>query len=161
MKMRIGHSRDIHQLKEGYPLILGGVNIKHTKGLKGHSDGDALVHVIIEAIIGALGKGDIGKFFPDTDPKLKGISSLIMLNKMRDLLNQEGYEIVNIDTLIMAENPHLASFLPLMKKRIATCLLIDEDKINIKATRGEKLGFVGQEEGIEADCVLLLQEKES
>lgn len=156
--MRIGQSIDIHQLVEGRPLILGGVEIEHEKGLLGHSDADVLVHAIMESIIGALGLGDLGKHFPDTDPKYKGISSMLLLEKTAELMEKQHYHIGNIDATILAERPKMASHIPQMKKNIAFCLKTEESRINIKATRGEKMGFVGHEEGMVAMAVCLLEE---
>lgn len=157
--MRIGQSIDIHQLVEGRPLILGGVEIPYEKGLKGHSDADVLLHAIIESIIGALGLGDIGKHFPDTDPKYKGISSMILLEKAYELMIHEGYEIGNIDSLVLCEEPKMAPHIPMMRQNIAHVLKCDISQINVKATRGERLGFVGRKEGIVAQCVVLLNKK--
>lgn len=154
--MRIGQSTDIHQLVEGRKLILGGVEIPHTKGLLGHSDADALLHAVTEAIIGAIGLGDIGKHFPDTDPKYKGISSMELLNHTYDLMVQFGYEIGNVDSLILIERPKMANYIDQMKENIATCLHCQFSQINVKATRGEGLGFVGREEGVMAQAVVLL-----
>lgn len=156
--MRIGQSIDIHQLVEGRPLILGGVEIQHEKGLLGHSDADVLVHAIMESIIGALGLGDLGKHFPDTDPQYKGISSMILLEKTAQLMQKHHYRVGNIDATILAERPKMAGHIPQMKKNIAACLNTEEDRINIKATRGEKMGFIGHEEGMVAMSVCLLEE---
>lgn len=155
--MRIGQSIDIHQLVEGRKLILGGVEIPYEKGLKGHSDADVLLHAIIESIIGALGEGDIGKHFPDTDNQYKGISSLILLEKTYHLMNEKGYKIGNVDAIIMTEQPKMAPHIPLMRENIAKALHCDISQINIKATRGEKLGFVGRGEGIVSQAVCLIE----
>lgn len=154
--IRIGQSMDIHQLEEGRDLILGGVNIPHTKGLVGHSDADALTHAIAEAILGALGLGDLGKYFPDTDPQYKGISSLKLLEKVQEKMKLLGYQIGNIDSLILIERPKMAPYLEVMKQNYATILNCLPSQINIKATRGEQLGFVGREEGAVAQAVVLL-----
>lgn len=156
--MKIGQSVDIHQLVEGRPLILGGVEIPHEKGLLGHSDADVLVHAIMESIIGALGLGDLGKHFPDTDPQYKGISSMTLLAKTASLMEAAHYRIGNIDATILAERPKMAGHIGQMKKNIAACLKTEESRINIKATRGEKMGFVGHEEGMVALAVCLLEE---
>ena len=153
---RIGQSSDIHQLAEGRRLILGGVEIEHTKGLVGHSDADALLHAIAEAVIGALGEGDLGKHFPDTDPQYKGISSLILLEHVTRLMEAKGFRIGNVDALIMIERPKMAPHISAMRKNIAAALHCGEDQVNVKATRGEKLGFVGREEGVLAQSVVLL-----
>lgn len=157
--MRIGQSVDIHQLVEGRDLILGGVKIEHSKGLLGHSDADVLVHAIMESLIGAMGLGDLGKHFPDTDPKYKGISSILLLEETYKMMEEQGYEVGNIDAIILAERPKMAPHIPLMKENIARALHTDISRINIKATRGEKLGFVGREEGIVSMSVCLIEEK--
>lgn len=157
--MRIGQSVDIHQLVEGRDLILGGVKIEHTKGLLGHSDADVLVHAIMESLIGAMGLGDLGKHFPDTDPKYKGISSILLLEETYKMMEKHGYEVGNIDAIILAERPKMAPHIPLMRENIARALHTDISRINIKATRGEKLGFVGHEEGMVSMAVCLIEEK--
>ena len=156
--MRIGQSIDIHQLVEGRPLILGGVTIPYERGLKGHSDADVLLHAIIESIIGALGEGDIGKHFPDTDPAYKGISSMILLEKTYELMVEKGYHIGNVDSIILTEQPKMAPHIPQMRENVARVLHCDVSCINIKATRGEKMGFVGRGEGIVSQAVCLLEE---
>lgn len=155
--LRIGQSNDIHRLVEDRPLILGGVHIPSDKGLLGHSDADALLHAIIEAIIGAMGEGDIGKHFPDTDERYKGISSLVLLEKCYELMISRGYQICNIDSLIKIEAPKMAPHIMKMRENIANVLHISLDQINVKATRGEGLGFVGRREGVEAQAVVLLE----
>lgn len=155
--MRIGQSIDIHQLVEGRKLILGGVEIPYEKGLKGHSDADVLLHAIIESIIGALGEGDIGKHFPDTDDRYKCISSMILLEETYKLMNEKGYKIGNVDAIIMTEQPKMAPHIPTMRNNIAKALHCDVTQINVKATRGEKLGFVGRGEGIVSQAVCLLE----
>ena len=157
MVMRIGQSIDIHQLVEGRKLILGGVEIPYEKGLKGHSDADVLLHAIIESIIGALGEGDIGKHFPDTDDRYKGISSMILLDETYKLMNEKGYKIGNVDAIIMTEQPKMAPHILTMRDNIAEALHCDVTQINVKATRGEKLGFVGRGEGIVSQAVCLLE----
>ena len=158
---RIGQSSDIHQLAEGRRLILGGVEIEHTKGLVGHSDADALLHAVAEAVIGALGEGDLGKHFHDTDPQYKGISSLILLEHVTRLMEAKGFRIGNVDALIMIERPKMAPHISAMRKNIAAALHCGEDQVNVKATRGEKLGFVGREEGVLAQAVVLLEKMEA
>lgn len=158
---RIGQSSDIHQLAEGRRLILGGVEIEHTKGLVGHSDADTLLHAVAEAVIGALGEGDLGKHFPDTDPQYKGISSLILLEHVTRLMETKGFRIGNVDALIMIERPKMAPHISAMRKNIAAALRCGEDQVNVKATRGEKLGFVGREEGVLAQAVVLLEKMEA
>ena len=157
--MRIGQSIDIHKLVEGRKLILGGVEIPHTKGLLGHSDADALLHAIIEAIIGAMGLKDIGTHFPDTDPKYKGISSLLLLEETYKLMDREGYKIGNVDSLVMIERPKMSPHIDQMKQNIANALHCDLSQVNVKATRGEGLGFVGEELGVQATAVVLLVRK--
>ena len=154
--MRIGHSTDIHQLVEGRPLILGGVEIEHQKGLLGHSDADVLCHAVTEAIIGALGKGDIGKHFPDTDPQYKGVDSRVLLRASAAMMRNEGYTLGNLDATIYAENPKMRPHIEKMCQNIAKDLNATVPQVNIKATRGEKLGFIGREEGVAAECVVLL-----
>ena len=156
---RIGQSIDIHQLVDGRDLYIGGVKIDNDKGLLGHSDADVLLHAIIESIIGALGLGDIGKHFPDTDSKYKGISSMVLLEHCYQLMNQEGYEINNLDSIIMGEAPKMAPHIQKMRENVASKLHCDISQINIKATRGEKLGFVGRQEGMVAQAVVLLRKK--
>lgn len=157
--MRIGQSTDIHQLVENRDLILGGVKIEHTKGLLGHSDADVLTHAIMESVLGALALGDLGKHFPDTDPKYKGISSIVLLEHVYNLMDQHGYKIGNVDATILAERPKMASHIESMRENIAKSLHCELSQISIKATRGEKMGFVGREEGIMAQAVCLLEEK--
>ena len=156
--MRIGQSVDIHQLVEGRPLILGGVKIEHTKGLLGHSDADVLLHAIAESILGALALGDLGKHFPDTDPKYKGISSLVLLEHVYHLMDDNGYHIGNLDATILAERPKMAPHIAAMQANVAQALHCHLNQVSIKATRGEKMGFVGREEGIMSTCVCLLEE---
>ncbi len=158
--IRIGQSIDIHQLVEGRKLILGGVEIDHDLGLKGHSDADVLLHAVAESIIGALGLGDIGKHFPDTDPQYEGISSMILLEQVYNLMDHEGYKIGNIDSIILAEAPKMAPHINTMRENIAHVLHTDISNINVKATRGEKMGFVGRKEGILSQAVCLLLGKD-
>jgi len=156
--MRIGQSIDIHQLVEDRPLILGGVEIPYEKGLKGHSDADVLLHAIIESIIGAMALGDIGTHFPDTDDAYKGISSMVLLEKTYDMMKEHGYHIGNLDAIIMTEQPKMKPHIPQMRANIARVLHTDVNNVNVKATRGEKMGFVGRGEGIVSQCVVLLEE---
>ena len=156
---RIGQSSDIHQLIKGRKLILGGVEIENEYGLLGHSDADALLHAISEAIIGAMAMGDLGKFFPDNDPKYKGINSIEILKGVNEIMVLNNYSIVNIDSLIMIEQPKMAPHIEEMKNNISTCLNIDNSLVNVKATRGEGIGFVGRSEGVLAQaCVMLKKE---
>ena len=157
--MRIGQSSDIHRLVKGRKLILGGVEIESELGLLGHSDADALLHAIIEAIIGAMGLGDIGKHFSDTDERYKDISSLYLLEKTYEMMKRRGYEINNIDALILIEKPKMAPHIIKMRENVAKVLHCDLDRINIKATRGEGLGFIGKSEGVMAQAVVLLNSK--
>ncbi len=157
--MRIGFGYDVHQLVEGRKLIIGGLNIPHEKGLLGHSDADVLVHSIMDSILGALALGDIGKHFPDTDSKYKDISSLLLLDRVYDTMEQLGYKIGNIDATIAAQRPKLAPYIDEMKIIIADRLKTSIENINIKATTTEKLGFEGREEGISAYSICLLKPK--
>lgn len=154
--IRIGQSTDIHKLVEGRELIIGGVKIEHEKGLLGHSDADVLLHAIIEAIIGAMGLKDIGTHFSDKDDKYKGISSMVLLEKTYEMMKENGYKIGNVDSLIMIERPKMAKHLDKMRENIANALHTDLNNINVKATRGEGLGFVGEEKGAQAQAVVLL-----
>ena len=157
---RIGQSIDIHRLTEGRRLVLGGVDIAHEKGLLGHSDADALVHAVAEAVLGALGLGDLGRHFPDTDPRFEGVSSLTLLSQTAQMMRQGGYRIGNVDALIMIERPKMAPYIAQMKNNLAQVLDCDPQQINVKATRGEGLGFVGREEGVLAQAVVLLEKTE-
>ncbi len=154
--IRVGNGYDVHRLVEGRKLILGGVDVPHSMGLDGHSDADALVHALCDALLGALGAGDIGKYFPDTDPKWKGISSLHLLKEVVRMCREKGFELANADSVIVAQKPKLAPYISEMKKNIASILDVETDQINIKATTTEKLGFAGREEGISAYAVALL-----
>ena len=157
--IRIGQSTDIHQLVKGRKLILGGVEIEHELGLLGHSDADALLHAIAESILGALALGDLGKHFPDTDERYKDMNSLWMLKQVYKIMEEKGYAIGNLDAMIMIERPKMAPHIPAMRKHVAEALCCDMEQVSIKATRGEKLGFVGREEGVQAQCVVLLNKK--
>jgi len=154
--MRIGHGYDVHRLVEGRKLILGGVEIPHILGLDGHSDADVLVHAIMDALLGAAALGDIGKLFPDTDDAYRGIDSMILLDRVRMVVENKGYAIGNVDATVLAQKPKLASHIPQMRRRIAQVLQIEEDQVNVKATTEERLGFTGKEEGIAAHAVCLL-----
>ena len=145
--MRVGIGYDVHQLTEGRPLVIGGVEIPWCKGLAGHSDADVLIHAIIDALLGAAGLGDIGRHFPDNDDAFHDISSLVLLQQVGDMLNRESFRIVNIDAVIMAQNPRMLPYIPEMINHISAVLCIDKLCINIKATTTEKLGFVGQGRG--------------
>lgn len=156
--MRIGHGYDVHRLKEGRKLILGGVEIPYDRGLDGHSDADVLVHAVMDALLGAAAMGDIGKLFPDTDDQYRGIDSTILLEQVRQALAEKGFSASSLDCTIVAQKPKLASYLPAMKQRIAQVLQMDPGRVNVKATTEERLGFTGREEGIAAHAVCLLEE---
>ena len=155
MDMRIGHGYDVHRLVEERELILGGVQIPYEKGLLGHSDADVLLHAIADALLGALALGDIGKHFPDKDPQYKGISSLILLKKTAELVRSRGYKVGNVDATVLAQRPKLAPYIPSMRENIADALGIDVDRVSVKATTEEGLGFTGSGEGIAAHAVVL------
>ncbi|NLY66476.1 MAG: 2-C-methyl-D-erythritol 2,4-cyclodiphosphate synthase [Tissierellia bacterium] len=155
--MKIGIGYDVHKLVKGRKLIIGGVNIPFEKGLLGHSDADVLIHAIMDSILGALGAGDIGKHFPDTDEQYKDISSLVLLERVYNIMKKEKYEIGNIDSIIVAQRPKMAPYIEEMKKNIAYILNTDTSNINIKATTTENLGFVGKEEGIASYSVCILK----
>ena len=154
--MRIGLGYDVHKLIENRPLIIGGVTIPHDKGLLGHSDADVLIHAIIDALLGAAALGDIGKHFPDSDKNFKNISSLSLLSKVKNLIDKEGYEIVNIDCTIIAQKPKMLYHIDAMEKNICKWLKLDNNMLNIKATTEEGLGFTGKEDGISANAICLL-----
>ncbi|WP_251861635.1 2-C-methyl-D-erythritol 2,4-cyclodiphosphate synthase [Clostridium sp. Marseille-Q2269] len=154
--MRIGFGYDVHKLVENRPLIIGGVTVPHNRGLLGHSDADVLVHAIMDALLGAAALGDIGKHFPDSDKKFKDISSMLLLSKVKDLIEQEGYKIINIDCTIIAQRPKMASYIDTMKQNICKCLELNDNMLNIKATTEEGLGFTGNEQGISANAICLL-----
>lgn len=154
---RIGHGYDVHRLVEGRKLILCGVEIPHTTGLLGHSDADAATHALIDAIIGALALGDIGGFFPDTDPAYAGADSLELLKKVLADDRVAPWSIVNLDLTIVAQKPKLLPYREMMRQNLATVLQIPLDRVSVKATTTEKLGFEGREEGISATCVVLLE----
>ena len=154
--MRIGFGYDVHRLTEGRKLILGGVEIPHRLGLLGHSDADVLIHSIMDAMLGALALGDIGKHFPDTDGQYKDIDSMVLLSKVKEIIRQEGYQVGNIDCTVCAQKPKLLPHIETMRQNIATTLDTDVKNISVKATTTEKLGFVGNEEGISSYAVCLL-----
>jgi len=157
LTFRIGNGYDVHQLVEERKLILGGVEIPSEKGLSGHSDADVLLHAIMDAMLGALSLGDIGKHFPDTDQDYKDIDSKILLQKAIELIRSKGYGVVNCDSVIVLEEPKIAPYVPMMKKTISEILGCCEDDISIKATTSEQLGFIGRGEGAVAYAVVLLQ----
>ena len=154
--MRVGIGYDVHRLAEGRDLIIGGVKIPYEKGLLGHSDADVLLHAIMDALLGAAAMGDIGKHFPDTDPKYEGASSIKLLEHVGELLEQESYQIVNIDATIIAQKPKMAPHIPQMIQNVARTLKIDESQVNIKATTEEGLGFTGSGEGISSQAICSL-----
>jgi len=156
--MRIGNGYDVHLLCENRKLVMGGVEIPFEKGLLGHSDADVLVHAIMDAVLGALSLGDIGKHFPDTDLQYKGISSIKLLKHVNQLIKNKGFKIGNIDSIIVAQKPKMAPFIALMRENIANALECDIDAVSVKATTTEKLGFEGREEGISSYAVVLLEE---
>jgi len=157
--MRIGNGYDVHKLVAGRRLILGGVDVPHIKGLLGHSDADVLLHALSDAILGAIGEGDIGRHFPDTDPTYKGADSIKLLRHVMALADAKGFRIGNVDTTIVAQRPKLASFIPQMRLNIARALSTEEERVNVKATTTEELGFAGRGEGIAAYAVALLEKK--
>ena len=154
---RIGQGFDVHQLTEGRPLIIGGITIPYEKGLLGHSDADVLLHTVADAVLGAIGEGDIGRHFPDTDPEFKDADSAKLLQHVWGIVKEKGYELVNIDCTIIAQKPKMAPHIEPMRQRIASLLEGTPDQVNVKATTTEKLGFAGREEGIAAQAVVLLQ----
>lgn len=156
MMLRIGQGFDVHQFADDRDLIVGGVRIPYDKGLLGHSDADVLLHVVTDAILGALGEGDIGKHFPDTDAAYKDADSKALLSKIVELMREKGFRVINIDCTIMAQRPKMLPYIPEMNAVIAKLLKVELDQVNVKATTTEKLGFVGREEGIAAQAVVLL-----
>lgn len=156
--MRIGHGYDVHRLVEGRDLILGGVKIDFEKGLLGHSDADVLLHAVSDALLGAAGLGDIGRHFPDTDPKYKGADSLVLLTSVGEKIKAAGYRVGNLDVTMIAQRPKLAPHIAQMQENIAKTLDVDPSRINVKATTEEKLGFTGSGEGMSCHAVCLLEE---
>lgn len=155
--MRIGHGYDVHRLVAGRDLILGGVQIPHRMGLDGHSDADVLTHAVMDALLGAAALGDIGQHFPDSDPAYLGISSLKLLTRVWALITERGYRLGNLDVTVLAQKPKLAPYLPQMKEKLCAILGAEPDRVNIKATTEEHLGFTGREEGIACHAVCLLE----
>jgi 2-C-methyl-D-erythritol 2,4-cyclodiphosphate synthase len=156
--MRVGFGYDVHALVKGRPLILGGVKIPYLLGLQGHSDADVLIHAISDALLGAISEGDIGKHFPDSDSQYKNIQSTILLKRVMIMMREKGFHILNIDTTILAQKPKLSDHIPRMVKEIADTLEIDTERVNVKATTSEGLGFAGRGEGIAAQAVALVEE---
>lgn len=159
--MRVGMGYDVHQLVEGRPLILGGVEIPHEKGLLGHSDADVLLHAIMDAMLGAAALGDIGRHFPDSDPAYKGADSMKLLAACREKIAEKGYQVHNLDALICAQAPKMAPHIEIMRTNIAAALGIDVDAVNVKATTTERLGFVGEKKGMSAYAVCLLEDADA
>lgn len=156
MKIRTGIGYDVHQLKEGLPLWLGGIEVPHSKGLVGHSDADVLIHAVCDALLGAAALGDIGKHFPDTDPAYKGIDSKILLQKVCELIESKGYKIGNVDAILCMQKPKVAAYIPAMRETLARVMRMDVEDISVKATTTEHLGFEGREEGISAIANVLI-----
>ncbi|MFC1852138.1 2-C-methyl-D-erythritol 2,4-cyclodiphosphate synthase [candidate division CSSED10-310 bacterium] len=155
---RIGLGYDVHSLEQGYRLILGGVEIPWPRGLVGHSDADVLIHALCDAVLGALGQGDIGKLFPDTDPVYKGIDSSILLRQVIDIMKREEFSIVNVDALVIAQAPRIGPYSEAMKETLCPILEISKNLLNIKATTTEKLGFEGRGEGVATQVIVLLKQ---
>ena len=155
--IRVGMGYDVHRLEKGYRCVLGGVEIPHEKGLKGYSDADVLLHAVCDALLGAAGEGDLGRHFPEGDPKWKGISSLRLLEKVAGLLVKKGYQVRNIDAVVIAQAPKIAPFVERMKKNISASLSMDPEDVNVKATTNEEIGFIGRGEGIAAQAVCLIE----
>jgi 2-C-methyl-D-erythritol 2,4-cyclodiphosphate synthase len=155
-RLRIGEGWDVHQLVAGRPLVLGGVTVPHSHGLLGHSDADALLHAITDAVLGAAGAGDIGRHFPDTDPAFRGADSWVLLQEAARRVRALGFEILNVDSTIVAQAPKMAPHIPAMRERIAAALDVDVARVNVKAKTAEKLGPVGEGRSIEARAVCLL-----
>lgn len=157
--MRMGQGFDVHGFGKGRPLVLGGVTVPYSRGLRGHSDADVLVHAINDALLGAAALGDIGQHFPDTDPDYKGISSLRLLQDVEKLLKQHGYRVVNIDSTLILQRPKLMDYVDRMRDNISGVLGIDINDVSVKATTSEKLGFIGREEGVAAMAVALIEKE--
>ena len=157
MTMRVGCGYDIHPLGVGRKLILGGVEVPHSKGLLGHSDSDALVHALCDALFGAMGEGDLGRHYPSSDQRFKDISSLKLLEDVAGKLRAKGYRIVNVDTIVIAQAPRLSSYLAAMQKQMALVLGVEPDLVNVKVKGGECIGMIGREEGIAAQAVCLIE----
>jgi len=156
---RIGNGYDVHALKEGLPMVLGGIPIKHNKGFVAHSDGDVLIHSLCDAILGACAMGDIGTHFPDNSYDYKGIDSMILLKKCLEMITEKGFEIVNADCTILAQNPRMRPYIDSMRENLAGAMKLDIDRVSVKATTTERLGFTGREEGIAVYATVLLAKK--
>ena len=157
MEFRVGNGYDVHQLAPGLPLVLGGVQVPHTKGCVAHSDGDVLIHALCDALLGALALGDIGQHFPDTSDEFAGIDSKILLRRVVAMIRERGWEIVNVDNTLLAQKPKIAPFVPQMRQTLADVMGIPVERVAVKATTTEHLGFVGREEGVAAYATCLLQ----
>lgn len=157
--MRIGHGYDVHRLTEGRELILGGVNIPYEKGLLGHSDADVLAHAVMDALLGAAALGDIGKLFPDTDPAYEGADSMVLLKRVAEVLEENGYAVGNVDATVVAQRPKLSAYIPAMRENLARAMGTGADRVSVKATTEERLGFTGSGEGIAAHAVALITEQ--
>jgi 2-C-methyl-D-erythritol 2,4-cyclodiphosphate synthase len=155
--LRVGIGFDVHPLVEGRKLILGGIEIPYSKGLLGHSDADVLIHAICDAILGAISEGDLGRHFPDTDPHYRGVSSMVLLKRVAEKARAKGFRILNIDATVTAQEPRLAGYIPMMVRKIGDVLEIGTDRINVKATNPEGLGFSGRGEGILGQSVVLVE----
>lgn len=155
--IRIGHGYDVHRLVEGRDLILGGVRVPFERGLLGHSDADVLTHAVMDALLGAAGLGDIGKLFPDTDPAYAGADSLRLLERVVELIGERGWRVGNVDATVIAQRPRLADALPQMAKNLAAVMGVEADRVNVKATTEEHLGFTGSGEGMAAHAVALIE----
>lgn len=156
MDFRVGNGYDVHQLAEGLPLVLGGVKIPHTRGCVAHSDGDVLIHALCDALLGALSLGDIGQHFPDTSDDYKGIDSKILLARVVEMIRDRGWSVVNVDVTLLAQKPKIAPFVPRMRQALADVMGLSVDRVSVKATTTERLGFVGREEGVAAYATCLL-----
>jgi len=161
LAMRVGFGYDVHRMTGGRPLILGGVEIPHPMGLEGHSDADVLCHAVADALLGAAALGNIGTRFPDNDPAYKNISSLLLLSHVKSLLSKAGYRIVNVDSTVNLERPKVAPHIPLMREKIAASLAVGVDRVSVKATTGEGMGFVGRGDGAVAYAIALIGQGES
>ena len=159
MDIRVGNGYDVHQLADGLRLVIGGVEIEHTRGCVAHSDGDVAIHALCDAILGALALGDIGKHFPDTSSEFKGIDSKILLRRVMELLWERGYTLGNADITIAAQKPKMAPHIPKMRQVLSDIMNVDPDRVSVKATTTEKLGFVGREEGIEVWASVIVLKK--
>lgn len=155
--IRIGHGYDVHAFADNRACIIGGVNIPYERGLMGHSDADVLLHAISDSLLGAAALGDIGKHFPDTDPTYKGADSIVLLERVVELISSKGYRVNNVDATVIAQAPKLSPYIQDMRDNIARALRVDVDCVNVKATTEEKLGFTGRKEGISAHCVCLIE----